>query len=96
MSIRITCIRKDSGNHENPHTAISELGWKNESTGATGRKTRIEMYDWISVSGNRAYVTDGKGNTADLIPAETAKGTKYVKTKPDATPDDNLLKLEEC
>jgi Protein of unknown function (DUF3892) len=95
MTIRITCIKKDAGNHENALTAISELGWKEESTGATGRKTRLEMYNWLSTV-NIAYVKDGNGNMAYLMKAETARGTKYVKTKPDATPDDNLLKLGEC
>jgi hypothetical protein len=95
MSIRITCIKKNAGNHENAYTAISELGWKNEGTLETGKKTRLEMYNWLS-SVNTAYVKDKNGNTAYLMKAEAAKGIKYVKTKPDATPDDNLLKLEEC
>jgi Protein of unknown function (DUF3892) len=94
MSIRITCIKKDSGNHENKHTPISELGWKNESTGATGKKTRVEMYDWVN-EGNSAYVK-ADGNKAELEALKTAKGTKYVRTKPDDTKKDNLLELDEC
>jgi hypothetical protein len=95
MSIRITCIKKDSGNHENSLIAISELGWKDETTFVTGRKTRVEMYDWVK-AGNTAYVKDAHGNQATLITAISPKGTKYVKTKPDDTPTDNLLALPEC
>jgi hypothetical protein len=47
MSIRITCIKKDAGNYENAHTAISVLGWKNEGTNTTGISTREEIYEWV-------------------------------------------------
>ena len=96
MSIRITCIKKDSGNHENPHTAISSLGWVEDGTGQTGNSTRIEMHDWIKNKGGTAYVKDLRGDIAQLIAETTSQGTKYVKTKPDATKEDNLLKLPEC
>jgi Protein of unknown function (DUF3892) len=96
MSIRIICIKKDAGNHENPHVAISVLGWKDESTNATGRMTRVEMYNWVKVPGNNAYVKDAYGNKAELEARETDKGTKYVRTKPDGTKTDNLLELPEC
>jgi hypothetical protein len=29
MTIKITCITKSGGNHENPYEAISRLGWVN-------------------------------------------------------------------
>jgi Protein of unknown function (DUF3892) len=96
MSIRITCIKKAAGNHENTHVAISELGWENESTNATGKSTREKMYDWVN-DGNSAYVKDASsGNKADLEAVKTASGTKYVRTKPDGTTKDNLLALPEC
>jgi|WetSurMetagenome_2_1015567.scaffolds.fasta_scaffold2267353_1 hypothetical protein len=37
MSIRITWIKKDSGNYENSYTAINILGWIEEGTGKTKR-----------------------------------------------------------
>jgi Protein of unknown function (DUF3892) len=94
MSIRVTCIEKKSGNDENDHTAISKLGWKNESTGTTGTKTREQMYDWVN-DGNTAYVKVD-GNKVELEAIKTAKGTKYVRTKPDGTTKDNLLELPAC
>jgi hypothetical protein len=96
MAIRITCITKDSGNHENPYVAITELGWINDQTNATGRSTRIAMYDWIVNQNGYAYVKDVYGNTAKLIGAISSKGNKYVKTVADETQSDNLLKLNEC
>jgi hypothetical protein len=95
MAIRITCIKKDNGFHENPYAAISEIGWINVDNGNSGKSTRIQVYDWIK-TGGIAYVTDSRGNTAKLICVETEKGTKYVKTESDNVETDNLLKLDEC
>jgi hypothetical protein len=88
MSIRIICISKASGDHENPYIAISNLGWINESTGT-------DLYDWIKERGE-AYVKDSKGNIAYLTAELSQRGTKFVKTKPDDTKTDNLLSLPEC
>jgi len=95
MSIRITCINKDGGYHENPHTAISILGWQNEQTGEINTSTRLQMYDWV-LGGGEAYVVDRFGNRAKLETAVTALGTKFVRTRPDRTLTDNLLSLPEC
>lgn len=95
MSIRITCIKKSGGYHENPYTAIESMSWKNESSGKTGNTTRIEMYNWIE-EGGEAYVRDRFGNKSILITAISANGTKYVKTKANDVKSDNLLSLPEC
>lgn len=96
MSVRITCIKKSGGYHQNPYTAIETLGWINEADNDTGRTDRIAMYDWIKDKGGVAYVTDYLGNKANLITAVSASGTKYVKTVADETKTDNLLQLPEC
>lgn len=96
MEIRIKCINKDNGNHENPNVAITHLGWVNEQNGTSGKSTRLELYKWIKVDGGYAYVKDSQGNIAKVITAETALGTKYVKTEADNTTKDNLLSLPEC
>lgn len=96
MSIRITCINKDGGNHENPNVAISHLGWIQDGTGQTGRSTRLQIYDWIKNQNGHAYVQDARGNTSRVGTAETARGTKYVRTYRDSTWTDNLLALPEC
>ena len=96
MAIKITCINKDAGNHENPHTAISFLGWLEDGTSKNGKMTRIDMYNWIKNDGGIAYVQDSFGNKAYLKTEVTSNGTKYVRTYSDNTPTDNLLKLPEC
>jgi hypothetical protein len=95
MAIRITCIKKDAGNHENPHLAITHLGWTNESDGTTGKNTRLEIYNWINQNGY-AYVQDSKGNRAKVITFKSNSGIGYVKTEPDSTSANNLLSLPEC
>lgn len=96
MPIRITCISKADGDHDNPHVAISELRWVDEGTGETGRATRVEMYDWIKFQAGQAFVRDALGNVAWVGTAESAYGTKYVRTYRDQTWTDNLLALPEC
>lgn len=95
MEIRITCIKKDNGYHENPHIAISELGWINDGDNVTGISTRVQIYDWIE-NGGIAYVLDSTGNKANIVRAVSPKGTKYLKTTTDNTISDNLLSLQEC
>lgn len=96
MTIRITCINKDGGNHNNPHAAISHLGWTRDESGESGKSTRLQIYDWIKNQKGKAYVRDANGNTSWVGTAETENGTKYVRTYSDNTWTDNLLALPEC
>jgi hypothetical protein len=95
MSIRITCIKKAGGYHEDPHEAISTLGWVEDGSGNRGSMSREEMYVWIKDKGGEAYVLAGSSR-AFLVTAISRYGTRYVKTRPDTTPADNLLRLPEC
>jgi hypothetical protein len=95
MSIRITCINKAGGQHENPHVAIPKLGWTEDGTGKSGIWTREQMYDWLK-DGGMAYVKDARGDVAWLITEISSRGTKFVRTQPDWTKADNLLSLGEC
>jgi len=96
LAIRITCIKKSGGYHQNPYAAIESLGWIEDGTNTTGNSDRITIYNWINENGGIAYVTDYLGNKAYLITAISASGTKYVKTVADETKADNLLQLPEC
>ncbi len=96
MSIKITCISKSGGFHENPHTAIEKLGWINEQTGSSGNSTRLQIYDWILKEGGIAYVYDSYGNRAKLTTSISVNGTKFVKSISDNVTSDNLLKMPEC
>lgn len=94
MSIRITCINKAGGYHEDPHEAIQWLGWVEDGTGKQGKMARESMHDWIK-QGGQAYVASG--STRVRVVAETnSRGTKYVRTVPNYTTSDNLLSLREC
>jgi hypothetical protein len=96
MSVRITCINKDNGNHENPHEAIQYLGWINEKTKVSGKTSRLDMFNWIKEKGGEAYVNNGDGNISIVGTATTARGTKYVRTYANGVWNDNLLQLPEC
>jgi hypothetical protein len=58
------------------------------------RHTREQAHDQVKAVPNSIYV-EGGGARAYLIPA-TREGVKYVRTRPDDTPEDNLLKVREC
>lgn len=96
MSIRIACINKSGGYHADPHNAIATFGWINEQTSATGKSTRLEMYDFIKNNKGTAYVRDARGNTAYVGPRENDNGTQYLQTYADKVWTDNLLSLPEC
>jgi hypothetical protein len=95
MAMRITCINKANGLHENPYVAIQALGWVNEQTGATGKSSREPMYDFVVNQRGSAYVSVGAVR-ADFVGIVSPHGTRYVKTRADSTDRDNLLKLPEC
>ena len=96
MAVKITCIKKDGGNHENPYIAISSMSWLNEGSNQVGTSTRLEMYDFVVNKQGVAYVKDAHGNTANLMGAVSPNGKSYVKTIADNVKSDNLLKLPEC
>ena len=95
MSVRVTCIKKSGGYHENPHEAIDTLGWTNEQTNETNASTREQMWEWVS-GGGVAYVKDAYGNVARVRAKTNSGGTHYLQTEADGRPTDNLLKLPEC
>lgn len=96
MAIRIVCINKDNGNHENPHVAIEALGWIEDGTNTRGRWKRTEMYDWIVHKNGIAYVSDWRGNRAYLEGRVSVRGNKYVQTHADGKLTNNLLELSPC
>lgn len=68
MAIRITCINKANGFHQDPHHAIESLGWLNEETGKTGKNSRLEIYNWLKDKNGSAYVKDRNLTaSADLL-----------------------------
>ena len=95
MTVRITCINKDNGHHDDPHEAISHLGWLNEVTKSSGKATLQEMVDFL-LDGGKAYVKDYLGNVAFLVVRVSRFGNRFVKTIADNRETNNLLSLKEC
>jgi hypothetical protein len=95
MSVKITCINKDNGHHEDPHLAIAYFGWLNEVSGEVGRCSLIKMVEFIE-KGGAAYVKDLFGNVAYLVVRRSIHGNKFVKTETDGKETNNLLSLLEC
>lgn len=95
MTVRVTCINKDNGHHDDPHEAITHLGYINvDNSSDRGICTRQTMVKFLE-DGGSAYVEDRNGDKAYLI-VFPKNGNKYVKTRPDQTIADNLLSLNEC
>lgn len=95
MVIRITCIKRSNGDHINPYEAISSLGWISDKHPITVVTSRSDMCDFVD-RGVQAYVQTEDGDVAFLITDKLPDGTRYVKTIPDDSTADNLLKLPDC
>ncbi len=94
MAVRIIAVRKDKGNHDNPHEAVSDYKWLNEQDKKSDITPRIDMVNWIE-KGGRAYVKDNDGTVSCYVNVSRA-GTKFLQTYADNRWSDNLLSLPEC
>jgi hypothetical protein len=95
MAIRITCIKRDAGVHENPYMAISSFGYIDDRSGEKGMLTKEAMYNWV-LRGGQVYVKDPAGEPAYLVTAVNHEGKRYVKIKSGGAGEAALLSLEEC
>lgn len=93
MAVEIICIKKDNGNHDNPHEAITHHHWVN-SNGKDGLATRQSMVEFLE-EGNQAYV-DGGGNVKAYCKVVNNGRIKFLQTYSDDRPTNNLLSLPEC
>ena len=96
MAVKIICINKDRGNHQNPHEGITHFGWINEQTRAAGKSTRAEMVQFLTQQGGQAYVRDARGNVAYVGVATNNHRLPFLRTHADGKWTDNLLSLGEC
>ncbi len=88
MAEKVTCIVRGERHRYSDCRCITEI-----RTDAA-RYTRLEAYNRVKNSPGSIYV-ESSGAKANVIPAER-EGVKYVKTAPDDTTADNLLKVKEC
>lgn len=94
MAVRIVAVRKDGGNHYNPHEAISYYKWLNEQTGESQITDRPTMVDWVERGGS-AYVSSAEGTVYCYVNRSSA-GTKFLQTNADDRSSNNLLNLPGC
>lgn len=94
MTVQITGIRKDHGNHYNSHEAISHYRWYDPSDKSAGLTTREGMVSYLE-KGNTAYVVGYDGRIAYCYINVSAAGTHFLQTQSDGRWSDNLLNLPE-
>lgn len=95
MTIRIRCINKSGGYHENQHEAIEFFGWVDDANpNNCGRSNLAQIVKYLE-EGNYAYVSS-YGTKAYCYVRTSSRGLKFVQTYADQTPTDNLLQLPEC
>ncbi len=95
MSIRIRCINKSNGDHENPHESVNHYGWINENNNETGKNDRPSMVQWME-KGNKAYVVGKEKEKVYCYVNKSRYGTKFLQTAADGKFTNNLLELPEC
>ena len=89
MSEKVTCIVKGEAHKHSDCRCITEIraDWAK-------RYTRLEAHEKVKAFPG-SIVVEAAGHSTPLIPAER-DGVKYVRTRPNDTTDDNLLKVREC
>ncbi len=89
MAEKVTCIVKGEEFLHFDCCSITQLQ-------VDGRRlyTREQAHDQVTAAPGSIVVEAG-GRTIDLIPAQRGE-TKYVRTRPDDTTEDDLLKVKEC
>jgi len=95
MSVKITCINKDNGDHYDPYLSIANFGRIDEKTQKIGKSHLSEMIDWVE-KGGLAYTRDSYGVVAKLVVRVSKYGNKYLQTVIDGRETNNLLSLKEC
>ena len=88
MAEKVTCIVRGDKDKYSDCRCITQI----RTTGGT--YSRLEAHDKVKSSPGSIYVEAGTSR-ADLIPAER-EGLKYVRTAPNDTTADNILKVRDC
>ena len=88
MAEKVTCVVKGDS------AKFSDCRYITQIRTDARTYTREQAHDRVKASPKSIYVEAG-GSTAYLIDA-VREGTKYVRTAPNDTKDDNLLKVKNC
>jgi acetylornithine deacetylase/succinyl-diaminopimelate desuccinylase-like protein len=88
MAEKVNCIVRGDKNKYSDCRCITEIRTE------AARYNRQQAHDKVKASPGSIYVEAG-GSKANLVPAER-EGLKYVRTAPNDTTTDNLLKVRDC
>lgn len=99
IEIKITGIRKDNGNHDNPHEAVETYRWVQPGTNNSSITSRQIVVGWLDNGHNgekvQAYVEQVLPRAYCYV-NQSVRGTRFLQTRADAIQGNNLLNLPEC
>lgn len=89
----VNCVTIDYGSRFDDCRAIETVGFEAVGGGIT-QKTPAEVHDLIATEGDTVHVVY-HGERSDLRPVDDESG-RYVRSVPEDTADDPLLKQPSC
>lgn len=93
MAYPVECVVTDDSSEYNDCRSIITIGIPSKS-GGVNTYTPEEIYNRI-VQDDEEFVVKHEGSRTSLVPVEDGE-TKYVRTEPNDTKEDNLLKQPNC
>jgi Protein of unknown function (DUF3892) len=87
--VYITQVHLSSGGSRHEH--ITDIKWRNPSSGKTGESSRATMVDWIRNKRGDARVRDNAGHAVRVGVVDASP--PYIRTFADGVWTDNLLAL---
>jgi hypothetical protein len=89
----VKCVNIDQSSDYDDCRCIKSIGFPTES-GGIGTWTPEEVYEWVENDGHKVVVKHNGSRTE--VHGATHGSTKYVRTEPNDTKEDNLLKQQSC
>lgn len=89
----VSCVTIDQGSQYNDCRCIDHIGFPAEN-GGTATRTPAQVYDMIEKNGD-TVVINHLGTETKVVGATRGR-TKYVRTEPTDTKNDNLLQQPSC
>jgi len=89
----VKCVEIDYGSQFDDCRCIEQIGFPAED-GVTATRTPAQVYEMVEEEGNTVIV-GYRGSQLEVVGAIDG-ATKYVRTEPDDTEEDILLKQPSC
>jgi hypothetical protein len=89
----VKCVNIDDNSEYSDCRCIDSIGFPGENVDTVTR-TPAQVYDWVENDGHKVIVKHEGDETE--VHGSTYNNTKYVKTEPNDTEEDNLLKQPSC